>query len=477
MSSNNPASSASGSADALLAGLSRLSTSNVPTPSSSGALQRSRTAGPTTRGVPSDASVSMQALTIRQPPPPLSSTRQQHPQQQKQQHHQASQSRQNPSDPTQRARSSYPPRMRGSVPVHSTPSPRVEPFAPMSRLDMLELVEHATKLADKSSGSDRTTKGDRSAAEAILHAIRNGSLNAVDVFRGIVAGSSSGPAFNMRVLHFVHWLCFAGGPLVLEGALHTAHPRRPCGGLRVVLDVLRTLGYENAEDLLYDDQFVRNMSSKPDKDTSSKKDSMIPAIEAYAIMLGRKFIFHQRCRDVEFNFSLDRFYRSIRVENEVDSLRRETNDERHSMIIRGTTMMDVALIARAATVTMERIRAEQLSFHVFILALSEASNAVAFTQYLQLKIGDTDPEFDVIDERKAVARRLQKIIEDGGSEARILHRYVDHGVIRALTESNAKPCRPESRHRREIRCEFSSFETMHDALRPNFLWRSKHNDH
>lgn len=366
--------------------------------------------------------------------------------------------------------------MRGSAPVHSTPSPRVEPFVPMSRMDMLELVEHATKLGDKSSGSDRTTKGDRSAAEAILHNIRTGSLNPVDVFRGIVAGSSSGPAFNVRVLHFVHWLCLAGGPSVLEGALHTPHPRRPCGGLRVVLDVLRTMGYENAEDMLYDDEIIRDMSLKPDHDTSSDKNSLNPAVEAYAITLGRKFIFHQRYRDVEFNYSLDRFYRSMHLENDVDSYRREQNDERHTVLISQAAMADVALIARAATVTMERIRADQLPFDVFVLMLGEASNAVSFTQYLQLKIGASDSEFLVNEERALLARRLQVIAEDGGQEARMLHRYVDHNVFKTITEHDVKPCRPESRHRREIRCFFSSFETMHEALKPTILRHSKHNN-
>lgn len=341
---------------------------------------------------------------------------------------------------------------------------------------MLELVEHATKLGDKSSGSDRTTKGDRSAAEAILHSLRTGSLNPVDVFRGIVAGSSSGPAFNVRVLHFVHWLCLAGGPSVLEGALHTPHPRRPCGGLRIVLDVLRTVGYENAEDMLYNDELIRGMPLKPDKDTPPKTNSLNSAVQAYAITLGRKFIFHQRYRDVEFNYSLDRFYRSIRVENEVDSHRREQNDERNAVIISQAAMADTALIARAAVVTMEQIRSEQLPFDVFILMLGEAANAVSFTQYLQLKVGATDSEFEVNDERALVARRLQTIADNGGPDARMLHRYVDHNVFRTITEPDVKPCRPESRHRREICCHFSSYEAMHEALRPMFLWRSKHNN-
>lgn len=354
--------------------------------------------------------------------------------------------------------------------MHATPSPRVDPLVPMSRVDMLELIERATKLGDKSSGSDRSTTCDRSAAERVLQNIRSGALNAVDVFRGVVTSASSGQAFNIRVLHFIHWLCLSGGPTVLAGALHTSHPRRPCAGLRIVLEILRSLGHENAEDLLYNDSFVRDMSLQPEN-TISELSSLNPAVEAYAITLGRKFIFHQRFPDIEFNYSLDRFYRSLHIENDVDAIRRNFNDERHAIIISHAALADISIIARVGTVALEQINAGILPPDVFALVLGEASNAISFTKYLQLKTGSSDSDHDVSNEQKVVARRLRKAVDNGGVEARLIRRYVDGNVFRAITEVDSKPCRPESRHRREIRCHFSSFEAMHRALKPPSIGR------
>lgn len=368
------------------------------------------------------------------------------------------------------------PRVPATAPA--LPVPRVDPLDPIARIDVHEMVERATGFVGKSG------KGDRAAAERLLQWMRAGSVDPIDVFRKVVAGTdASNPDFNARVLAVTYWLCIVGGPAVLAGGLHATHPRRPCALLRIVLDVLRALGRDNAEDLLHDDAYVRamhltspssrNSSSSPPSSMSSRPRgraaiaATASAVEAYAISLGRKFIFHQRYPDVEANYSLDRFYRSLHVENNADDLRRDVNDERHSVIISRAALTDVALIALAATASVQRLEYAQATQDIVILALSEATNALIFAEYLSLKLSSSGmSDYDLTREKQWLRRKLREVVENGGNDVRMLKRFVDPNVYRSITEPDARPSRPESRHRREIVCHFTSFQGLHKALSP-----------
>lgn len=339
----------------------------------------------------------------------------------------------------------------------------------MSRADMLQLIEHATGMLGKPTG-------DRAAAERLLHAVRAAMIDAVALFRGIVAGSDPAvPPFNIRVLALVHTLCVVGGPTVLHAALHAAHPRRPIAALRVVLDVLRNAGVHDPEDAIHDDALVRSQTLVHDARPKQSKSTIAVAVHSYAIALGRKLVFHQRYPDVEVNYSLDRFYRTLHVEN-VQAARREKNDERQTVIISHAALADVALIARAATIAAQKMQAAAVDADIFILALGEATNAYIFAEYLRMKTSSLDlSDYDLADERKWLRRALRATVDAGGNDVRLLKRYVDGNVFRAICDADARPCRPESRHRREIRCWFTSFESLHNALAPPKVSTRAHN--
>lgn len=364
------------------------------------------------------------------------------------------------------------------------PAPvRTDPLAPISRADMLEVIEHATGLGSQSGhgggsgGSERG--GERAAADRLLMHVRAGSVDVVPMFRGIVAGSDgANPRFNARVLWLVHWLCVMGGPTVLQGALHTAHARRPVVALRIVMDVLRTAGHDVPEDIVHDDDVVHKMTLQADAHKSRGRAlSLVSAVEAYAVLLGRKLIFHQRYADVEVNYSLDRFYRNLHVEN-ADAERRQANEERQAVIISHAALADISLITRIAVTTAKLLKAGNVAPEIYQLVLGEAANAYMFAEYLRMKTGMIDiPEYDLRQEAIWLSSTLTKTIQTAGSELRMMRKYVDTLVMRALTDAETRPCRPESRHRREIACHFTSFHALHKAVAPTPSLRSHAHAH
>lgn len=337
-------------------------------------------------------------------------------------------------------------------------------------MDLGELVERATGLG-------RSDGGDMNACERLLNHIRSGSAEAVDVLKAIVAGSQlSDAGLNARVLTVLHWLIVVGGPIVLPSAVSAMSPRKSSPGVRVARDVLRSLGYdEGAVDVLYDDNKVRKMKIweqagiPPDaleKCRAGSASLIAAAVEAYAIAMGRKLIFHGRFPPVESNYSLDRFFRALHVENYADEKRRVANSDMHSLIISKAAYADMSLIAHAAVVAAQRLEVAEAPMDTLLLSLGEACNAYAFAEYLRMKTGSDGKDFDLEAERRWLARKLRMLSERSGAESRLLKRFVDGNVFRMVSDDTTRPCRPESKHRREIICSFTSFETMHKALKP-----------
>lgn len=409
------------------------------------------------------------------------------------------------------------------------------------------------------SNSPTTTTTDRVAVDRLLYWMRAGSIDATSVFRMIVAGTDvNDPHFNIGVLSVTQILCVLGGPYVLAGALHVTHARRPSAVLRIIMDVLRThsiptYGANNRnrqhaspdgggtyqsprnnepEPLLYDDQLIHDLrrdvlfsssTSAGDnggsysprqqhRQPASQRDETRRALQAYAVMLGRKFIFHQRFLDIEVNYSLDRFFRAFHLENQHDNSqteRQSINAERHAFIVSQPALADVTFIASIATVTailLERVHANR---DAFIFTLADAVNAAAFQAYLAKKQtksqqhntqskknssnknsnnkdGDNNGDNSSNDEycidrelawlrakTAALVERPTKTIE-----MRLLKKLIDPNVYRWLQqtapptstdEQRARACRPGSRHRKDIMCHFSSFQSMHSALMPASL--------
>lgn len=302
------------------------------------------------------------------------------------------------------------------------------------------------------------------------------------MFRAVITGSTlADAALNARVLSVVSWLCLSGGPEVLPGAVYVTNARKPSPGLRICLDVLRSLGHINApEDELYDDNKVRKMRiqrpGEPNADffsvvrggrnMSVRERMLIAGVEAYATSLGRKFIFHHRYPEVEANYSLDRNIRKMRIENYVDVERESINLERRALLFSKVALAEMALIVRAAVVAADRLERAGVPPDLTILATAEACNAYSFAEYLRMKLSAPKvSDFDMEDARLCLAEKLDNIHQQRKG-VRILRRFVDHKVITAVSDGDARPCRPDSKHRRDVLCTFTSFEALHMALKP-----------
>lgn len=351
---------------------------------------------------------------------------------------------------------------------------RPDPLIPVSRADILEAVERTT-------GLHQAGGGDIGAAERLLRWIRAGSAEAVDVFNGIVAGSTRKDALlNASVLAVVAWLCVNGGPVVLHPATYVLSPHRPSPGVRICLDVLRSLGYEkDPESALHDDNQVRELARAraagavgdaggKGKRRMPPRDAMLQsAVEAYAIATGRKLVFHRRFPEVEANYSLDRHYRKLHIENKFDREQREANGERLPVIISKACLADVCLITKCAVVAADLFERSGAPGDITLLAMAEACNAYSFSDYLRQKLGAKPvDDCDLEDERRCLADKLLLLERRGGSSWRLLRRYVENRVFQAITDPRVRAYRPESKHRREVLCTFSSFHAMHLALGP-----------
>lgn len=302
------------------------------------------------------------------------------------------------------------------------------------------------------------------------------------MFRAVITGSTlADAALNARVLSVVSWLCLSGGPEVLPGAVYITNARKPSPGLRICLDVLRSLGYTNAPgDELYDDNKVRKMRiqrpGEPNADVSSvvkggrnmsmREKMLIAGVEAYAIALGRKFVFHHRYPEVEANYSLDRNIRKMRIENYVDAKREPINLERHALLFSKVAVAEMALIVHAAVVAADRLERAGAPPDLIILATAEACNAYSFAEYLRMKLSAPKvSDFDMEEARLCLAEKLDNIHRQRKA-VRMLRRFVDQKVITTVSDGHARPCRPDSKHRRGVLCTFTSFEALHMALKP-----------
>lgn len=344
------------------------------------------------------------------------------------------------------------------------------------RADWLEVLERATGLG-------KSVDGDVAAADKLLRWIRSGVLDTAELFRAVVAGSAPMDArLNARVLAVIARLCVVGGPHVLPMAAYVTSARKPSPGVRVCLDVLKSVGYVNApEEVLYDDNMVREMrlpgvegsgleavpEVRAGKRLGKEDAAMAWAVEAYAVATGRKLIFHHRYPEVEANYSLDRHYRKMHVENRVDPGREAANMERHGLLISRVTVMEVGLLAYCAIVAADRLERAHAPQDIVVMAVAEACNVYSFAEYARLKVATQKADdLDLDAARACLAGIVVDVQRKGGVPARMLKRFVEPKVVAAVTDTRVRPTRPESRHRREVLCTFSSFEAMHRALAP-----------
>jgi hypothetical protein len=128
------------------------------------------------------------------------------------------------------------------------------------------------------------------------------------------------------------------------------------------------------------------------------------------------------------------------------------------------------MLAKGAGAVAAALDRTKAPLDVVGLAFAESSNALVLARYLEYKVAASPLHSTLAGQLDEVSqwlsRRLKVMVSRAGDGLKSVQRYTEPSVLHALEHTNERSVRPESRHRREIPCQFSSFEGMHTALAP-----------
>lgn len=333
-----------------------------------------------------------------------------------------------------------------------------------------EVVEHAT-------GFGREGERDLAAVTKAINMVKSGNASASQLLRAVVAGSLRIDApFNTSVLAFLHTLLIMAGPHVLNTATQQNAENKLALGMRICLDVYKSFGYDaKTPAAMLNDQIVDHFRCHPEKPRWSEwlkatkdRSPLSRAVEMYCVLLARKLAYAQSYPEVEANFSLDRYYRKLHIENAVDRYRAQENAYRQTEVMSSQMQKQLALLVQIAVSTVLALHISNVPVDIVCLVLSEACNAYVFSEYIAGKLSSqqrTHP--DLQDERQCLVQILHDLSSDTSQETRRSFRtFIDASVQSEIEHPSSRSRRPESRHRREIKCSFSSFYALHKALAP-----------
>lgn len=352
---------------------------------------------------------------------------------------------------------------------------------PVPRHVIAQIVEYSTGLGRGSA--------DPSARDAAVQVIWSGAASPADILRAVVAGSrASDASFNARVLSFLHWVSFVGGPSTLAAACEPYSVGSSPLGVGICSDVLQASGYgsdvgrgldplkgdtalnDAAGEALRSWEDDLGMAASQAGPGSRYPTTTAAAVEMYALVLVRKLGFHARFPEVEANYSLDRFYRQMHVENGADADRAAKNQVRQSGVISWEAAHDGGLLALGGVSVAAALDRCRVPTDIVTFAFADACNAYAFTAYVRSKLGHVPGSkgghgtVDLEPIRAWLSSRLDAMESRFPEKYRSIRAYVDSNVLISIQEPKSRPSRPESHHRREVPCTFSSFENMHVAL-------------
>lgn len=333
----------------------------------------------------------------------------------------------------------------------------------LSGLELHEIVERATGHARPPG------KQDTAAVNILVRSVRLRETRLETVLKtlSISTDGKGGSTYNIRVLNLFHILLSAGAhalphasngvcgatPAKLPASLriiteaHTAS-RKARGAIKA--DVLGTTSYRDAKTI----------------DTNDKNEAAIYAAECYSVMLARRLTFAAQFSETEFNYSLDRWYRRLGIENRVDSLRAGYNNQKQHRLLASDTrllVINLVTIASRCVILLSRSKAQR---EAVISVLSEACNAYAFSEYIRAKSGVGKPP---IEEQRLLQEAVNLVVGGGGASALCRYANIDEKVAEVCVNDVgevATGVRVDSKHRRDIVCTFSSFTAMHAALDP-----------
>lgn len=324
-------------------------------------------------------------------------------------------------------------------------------------------------LVERGTGATRPgRKADEAAVRALISGVRSRTTRLDSVVRAVSASSDGtgggGAQHNARCLGLVHALLGAGAH-----ALPSAAAGVSVGGSAALLcakDVHRAARRARnapAVDVL-GTVALRDALALGGRDAN---DAAVAACEAYATMLARRLTFAAQYGEVEANYSLDRWYRRLGIENRAEAARVGSNNARQSRLLANDARNATLAISSAASRTVVLLIRAHAPRSAVALCLAEACHAYVYAEYARAKskCGAPPPR----DVQRTLLDAVGLALEE--PDAVMLARYagidepVAHEVLTAC-DDDARPVRIDSRHRRNIVCRFSTFQGLHQAMDP-----------
>jgi hypothetical protein len=194
----------------------------------------------------------------------------------------------------------------------------------------------------------------------------------------------------------------------------------------------------------------------------------------YASFLLEKHHFHLEFPEFETNYSLDRFFRRLEIE-QVDEVQRAHNNERYLKVISYSTSSRLLfLLESIIRVLKNLIERRHLGPCVEVCifpCIEEAKGLHVICVYLFSKLLKMPPELVQISRSEQEDmitnfEELHKILRSTFQVFRSLELTDIPELPPVLTLPNAACQRPESRDTFHIKCHFHSFEALHKAFEP-----------
>lgn len=297
----------------------------------------------------------------------------------------------------------------------------------IERDELIDIVERATgmgRIGEVRRGGD-----------TIVGLVSRKWVGASAVMNAIVVGENGGRRALM-VLGLVHRVCMVG-PWAMENGWED--------GVRICGRIKEIVGRGNAGDVK-------------------------ECLKLYARFLEGKLMLHGEFEEFEGNWSLDRYYRRVDLENKWDKTRKRSNAERHGLVFSEEAYEKLEGLLKVGIRAAEALLKYDMQLETIERVCADVCNLYALTRYMDSKLFDGEESTDLANFKMRIRKVLLDAKARKGEVTPVLKRNVERTVIKMIMEEGSsrdqRPMRPESRFRKEIVCRFTSFETMHEALAP-----------
>lgn len=321
-------------------------------------------------------------------------------------------------------------------------------------------------LIERATGHARPAgRTDSSATKSILNSVRTRATRLESVLKALTISSDGkgGAPYNLRVLTLLHALLGAGPHALTAAASAGAISGRAASpAMKIVSDAHRAA------------RLARGAPSADVLGTNALDDVLDPSLEnaaeCYSVLLARRLTFAAGFAETEANFSLDRWYRRLGIENRAENTRVGFNNSRQARLIAADTRAAAEQLVVVATRTVDALMKVRGPRDAVALTIAEGCNAYVFAEYIRAKsrmMGNVPREV-----QRNLASACTGAAGTSPSPVEALVRYagVDAAVaveVFTIPNEEARAVRIDSKYRRDIVCRFMSFMGLHKALDAN----------